>query len=224
MDRVVRIPVKVVHSSDKETTPAVTETKPPPVAEHEMEGRRAEAQPVRSEQAADIEQARLEPERRDTSLQQGGVDWRDRALRLQAEMENFRRRQQRLAQEQAEAERERLLRAFLSVVDNVERALAAPVGHGEELRQGVQLTHRSALQMLEREGVEPILAQPALRSMAISAAQPRRAAPLPVTDASPRSEARRSVPTTEGRARQERARAVQRVNSSTRPGKKPSQR
>ncbi|MBC7222712.1 MAG: hypothetical protein H5T59_00285, partial [Anaerolineae bacterium] len=31
--------------------------------------------------------------------------WRDRALRLQAEMENFRKRQQRLAEEQIRADR-----------------------------------------------------------------------------------------------------------------------
>ena len=36
-------------------------------------------------------------------------EWRDRALRLQAEMENFRKRQQRLADERVEADRERLV-------------------------------------------------------------------------------------------------------------------
>jgi len=47
--------------------------------------------------------------------------WRDRALRLQAEMENFRKRQQRLAEERIAEERERLLRAFLAVVEVVQR-------------------------------------------------------------------------------------------------------
>lgn len=86
------------------------------------------------------------------------VDWQDRALRLQADMESYRRRQQRLAQEQAAADRERLLRAFLQVTDNLERALAARPGGSEELRQGVQLTQHAALRMLETEGVEPIAA------------------------------------------------------------------
>ena len=53
-------------------------------------------------------------------------EWRDRALRLQAEMGRYRRRQQRLAQDQIEVERQRLLGAFLQVVDDLERALAAP--------------------------------------------------------------------------------------------------
>lgn len=83
-------------------------------------------------------------------------EWRDRALRLQAEMDNFRKRQKRLAQDEIQAERERLLRSFLRVVDDLDRALTAPVVDGQGLRAGVQLTRRSALQLLQREGVEPI--------------------------------------------------------------------
>ena len=91
---------------------------------------------------------------------QAEVDgWRDQALRLQAEMDNFRKRQQRLAQDQIEGERQRLLSAFLPVVDDLERALAAPAGDGEGVRQGVQLTYRTALQLLQKEGVEQVQAQ-----------------------------------------------------------------
>jgi molecular chaperone GrpE len=105
-----------------------------------------------------------EPERRD-ALQGNVDDWRDRAMRLQADMDNFRRRQQRLAQDQNDAERQRLLGAFLQVVDDLERALAAPsapsdgLHHGDGLRHGLELTHRTAMQMLRREGVEPIEAR-----------------------------------------------------------------
>jgi molecular chaperone GrpE len=83
-------------------------------------------------------------------------EWRDRALRLQAEMENFRRRQKRWAQDQIEAERERLLTAFLRVVDDLERALAAPSGHQAALQQGIELTHRAMSHLLQQEGVAPI--------------------------------------------------------------------
>ena len=88
-----------------------------------------------------------------------GTDWRDRALRLQADMDNYHKRQQRLADDKIDAERQRLLRSFLPVVDDLERALAAPSGDGRGLREGVQLTHRAALQLLQREGVEPIREQ-----------------------------------------------------------------
>jgi len=84
--------------------------------------------------------------------------WRDRALRLQAEIENFRRRQQRLAEERVTADRERLLRAFLSVADDLERALTTDGVDVESLRQGVDLTHQTMMKLLDREGVEPIQA------------------------------------------------------------------
>jgi molecular chaperone GrpE len=70
-------------------------------------------------------------------------------------MENFRRRQQRVAQDEIQAERQRLLRSFLPIVDNLERALAA-ARDGGGLREGVELTHRAALQLLQREGVERV--------------------------------------------------------------------
>lgn len=86
-------------------------------------------------------------------------EWRDRALRLQAEMENFRKRQQRLADKRIEADRERLLRSFLHVADNLERALNAEETDANGLRQGVDMTYQALMQLLEREGVEPIEAQ-----------------------------------------------------------------
>lgn len=83
-------------------------------------------------------------------------EWRDRALRLQADMDNYRRRQRRLAQDEIQAERERLLGRFLPVVDGLERALESPVEDAGSLRRGVELTHRVAMQMLQKEGVERI--------------------------------------------------------------------
>jgi molecular chaperone GrpE len=83
-------------------------------------------------------------------------EWRDRALRLQADMDNYRRRQRRLAQEEIQTERERLLSGFLPVLDDLERALASSTGDAKGLRHGVELTHRVATQMLQREGVERI--------------------------------------------------------------------
>jgi molecular chaperone GrpE len=95
---------------------------------------------------------------RDTqALDEESLDvWRDRALRLQAEIENFRKRQQRLAEERILADRERLLRAFLDVADNLERALDADTASVGSLRQGVDLTHQALTRILSQEGVEPI--------------------------------------------------------------------
>lgn len=85
--------------------------------------------------------------------------WRDRALRLQAEMENFRKRQQRLADERIAADRERLLRAFLNVADNLERALNTNGTDAESLRQGVNLTYQTMERVLDQEGAELVQAK-----------------------------------------------------------------
>jgi molecular chaperone GrpE len=82
--------------------------------------------------------------------------WRDRALRLQAEMENFRKRQQRLTDERIATDRERLMRAFLGVADDLERALRADGTDIESLRQGVDLTYQSLMRILDQEGAEPV--------------------------------------------------------------------
>jgi molecular chaperone GrpE len=82
--------------------------------------------------------------------------WRERALRLQAEMDNFRKRQRRLADERVMADRERLLRAVLGVSDDLERALSADGTSVETLREGVDLTHKSLMRVMDQEGVELI--------------------------------------------------------------------
>jgi molecular chaperone GrpE len=113
------------------------------------------------------EPAQMEEKREPTMQVEQRTDldeWRDRALRLQAEMENYRKRQQRSAQIQIGQERARLLNAFLGIVDDLERALATPKGddvpsRGEGLRRGVELTHRAAIQLLRKEGAVAITAE-----------------------------------------------------------------
>ena len=101
------------------------------------------------------EQVEAEPQQAES----GAEAWRDRAMRLQAEMENFRKRQRRIAEDQILTERERILRELLSVVDDLDRALQADKTDVESLRQGVALTRQSMLRLLNREGVEPIRAK-----------------------------------------------------------------
>jgi molecular chaperone GrpE len=82
--------------------------------------------------------------------------WRDRALHLQAEMENFRRQQRRRAEARVALEREGLLRAFTHLADNLERALTGKQNDVRALHSGVELTHHAFMQFLEREGVIPV--------------------------------------------------------------------
>lgn len=126
-------------------------------------------EPSQTSQAPEQPEPQPQPEERqptpepepapEVSAQPAEDEWRDRALRLQADMDNFRKRQQRLSQERVEANRQRMLRDFLDVVDDLERALEAPDSSVEGLREGVELTHRSALQLLKKEGVEQIQAE-----------------------------------------------------------------
>jgi molecular chaperone GrpE len=85
--------------------------------------------------------------------------WRDRAQRLQAEMQNYRRRQQRLVEEQAVAYRQQVLSVLLRIMDDLTRVLNAREADAASLRRGVVLTYRNLKQALDREGVEQIEAQ-----------------------------------------------------------------
>lgn len=125
----MQIPVKVIPPEDEEHRAAKSEQTPP------------------------VEEPATAPATERPAPAQEEVDWRDLALRLQAEMENFRKRQQRLAQEQIATERERLLRGVLPVADNLERALAHADAQ-DGLRQGVALTRDVLMQWLRQQGVE----------------------------------------------------------------------
>jgi molecular chaperone GrpE len=80
---------------------------------------------------------------------------REALLRRRAEFENYRRRVERdrgTAAAEAEAD---ILRQILGTVDNLERALAAgEAAHG--LQQGVELTHRELMGLLQSLGVETL--------------------------------------------------------------------
>lgn len=84
---------------------------------------------------------------------EGELDWQSLALRLQADMDNYRKRQVRRADDAVAVERERLLRLMLPVADNLTRALNQDGQVDEVLRQGVELTRRELMRLLEAEGV-----------------------------------------------------------------------
>jgi molecular chaperone GrpE len=133
-----------------ESEPAVVEQEP--VAATEREPVTRSSREVRE----DSSQARREEIE---ELKEDREVWRDRALRLQAEIENFRKRQRRLAEDRIEADRARLLRNFLMIADDLERALRAEGDEQGALREGVRVTQRSLKQLLKQEGVEPIAAE-----------------------------------------------------------------
>jgi len=104
----------------------------------------------------DVDPAKAQPlPESDVTAPEEGVDWRDMALRLRAEMDNYRKRQQRLAEEQVAAERQRLLRTFLTVPDNLERIIAH-LRPNDPHHQSVKVAYNEFMKVLRLEGVEPI--------------------------------------------------------------------
>jgi molecular chaperone GrpE len=141
-DKPVRIPIRQIGADEAGARHAVGE--PPTMDEAHTAGGTEGA--VRAKPASQ------------TAAAQSDIDWKDKALRLQAEMQTYRQRQQRWAEEQVVEEKSALLLSFLEVVDNLEQALKY-LSADDPTHQGVQLAYDALLRMLMREGVERIFAQ-----------------------------------------------------------------
>ena len=81
---------------------------------------------------------------------------RDAALRAQAEMQNVRRRAELDVEKAHKFALERFAGELLTVVDNLERALAAIPAEEAVHHEGVDLTLKSLLAILEKYGVNLI--------------------------------------------------------------------
>ncbi len=93
------------------------------------------------------------------AAQQEANEYKDRYLRAQAEMANFKKRLERRYEEQVEEEKKHLLLKFLSVADNLERALNHADLNDDGLRDGIQLTYQEFQNLLAQEGVEQMAPQ-----------------------------------------------------------------
>src|SRR5262245_15758967 len=92
------------------------------------------------------------------------AELKDRHLRLAAEYDNFRRRSLKERQDLHNYANENVFKELLPIVDNLERALTHARREeqrpdSENLLQGIELTHRSLLQILTKHGVVEIEAQ-----------------------------------------------------------------
>ena len=88
--------------------------------------------------------------------QEAAENW-NKYLRERAEMENFRKRQERMAADRLQREKKELFQKILGVMDNVERALA----YQDSLdRQGLQQALRMVLwqmnEVMRTEGLTPV--------------------------------------------------------------------
>lgn len=104
------------------------------------------------------ENSRVEElEKQLAQAKQATAEFKDKFLRERADMDNFRKRQERNAQERVQREKKELILKILGVMDNVERALA----YQETMdRQALQQTLRMLMwqmnEVMKGEGLTPI--------------------------------------------------------------------
>lgn len=79
--------------------------------------------------------------------------YRQQMIRLQADFDNFRKRKSREEQELSRTVTEKLFKKLLPILDNLERALEAPVGDGDAVSKGIDMTLRQLQEVLQEEGV-----------------------------------------------------------------------
>jgi len=87
--------------------------------------------------------------------------YRENLIRLQAEFENYKKRQTREREESRKSANERLLKEFLPVLDNLERAVEHSFSGADtdKMLQGVHLVLKQFRDGLSHFGVEPIDAE-----------------------------------------------------------------
>jgi len=117
---------------------------------------KAEARPEEEEQEAERTQDQ-EVEERLAALEAERDELLDRLRRTAADFDNFRKRAARDRESLVARAHERLMKALLPVVDDLERALVAAAEHEEaKLEDGVRLVARELHEALQREGLEEI--------------------------------------------------------------------
>ena len=115
------------------------------------------------EPAADIESGECSGDTESSGLEVQLAEARDRALRSQAELDNYRKRSQRELQDTHRYANIELMRALLPVMDNVQRAVeATDTDETEGLLDGVKLMGQQLSTVLEQYHCQPIesLGQP----------------------------------------------------------------
>lgn len=143
--------------TEKKSSPADNAPSAAPAGEsdsQEMAEKDESETPVKTADApppADDEDARL------AAAESKANENYERFVRAAAELDNFRKRSEREKDDLRKYAVQTLAKDLLPVVDNLERALAAPeTGEsGEGLIKGVQMVHQELLKVLEKHHVVP---------------------------------------------------------------------
>ena len=103
--------------------------------------------------ADDVMAEPLEPEEEIAALRAQVEALNGQLLRVRADTDNYRKRLERTTEELVRDAKRRLFLDLLSLADDLERALAAPLGDGAALAEGVDLTLTRLRDALAAHGV-----------------------------------------------------------------------
>mgnify|MGYP001825420739 FL=1 len=139
---------KIVIEGDNDNTP-----QDPPSTPSNPDG--VADEPVAADDPLEDLEAKL------TAAQAEAIENHDRMLRMAAELDNYKKRAARDLDDIKKYATENLIRQLLSVVDNLERAIASAASENESdqrLVDGVALTLAEIMKILEKHYVSPIQA------------------------------------------------------------------
>ncbi|MGB2907577.1 MAG: nucleotide exchange factor GrpE [Candidatus Aminicenantaceae bacterium] len=94
-------------------------------------------------------------------LQKTQEELKDEYLRLAAEKDNLRKRLEREKNDYFQFALSDLLKEFLSILDNFDRALESEKNEDcdDSLRMGIELIYKQYLDLLKKQGVQPIISE-----------------------------------------------------------------
>jgi molecular chaperone GrpE len=115
-------------------------------------------EPVQDNSASSLEAARIaELESELTKARQEATENWNKYLRERAEMENFRKRQERVLADRIQQQKKALFHKVLGVIDNVERALAfQDTLDRQQLQQTLRMVLWQMNEVMRGEGITPV--------------------------------------------------------------------
>lgn len=130
------------------------------MAEQETQAEDTEQQPGMEELQERVAQLESQVAEMDaalnTSRQEAANNW-DKYIRQVAEMDNFRKRQERMREDRIKRYKKELLEKVVAVMDNLERALNYQDSMNREgLQQGLRMVQWQLSEILRTEGLTPV--------------------------------------------------------------------
>ncbi len=115
------------------------------------------AQEPTAQETAEINETEFSPESELDQLRAEAAQYKDNYLRATADFQNFKRRTEKEKADIYKYASEKLLVEILPIVDNIERAMShVPEQEQGGLADGLRMIQKSLLNLLDKNGVEPI--------------------------------------------------------------------